>query len=77
MLVYECKLDASAAQYDNIDNAIRVAQFVRNKCLRLWMDEHGIGANDLQVACSQLAAAFPFAARLNSQARQAAANRAW
>src|SRR5262249_56627962 len=51
--------------------------FLRNKCLRLWMDERGISANDLQVSCSRLAHAFAFAARLNSQACQAAADRAW
>ncbi len=33
--------------------------------------------NDLQVYCAVLAAEFPFAAALNSQARQASADRAW
>src|SRR5215472_6686970 len=41
------------------------------------MDGRGIGDNDLQVYCSQLAGAYPFAARLNSQARQTSADRAW
>jgi putative transposase len=50
---------------------------VRNKCLRLWMDSRGVSANDLQVFCSRLANDYAFAARLNSQARQAAADRAW
>ncbi|MGL5796130.1 MAG: RNA-guided endonuclease TnpB family protein, partial [Waterburya sp.] len=26
-----------------IDEAIRTAQFVRNKCLRYWMDNRGVG----------------------------------
>lgn len=77
MLVYEYKLDGTQAQYARMDEAIRIAQFVRNKCLRLWMDTPGTTANDLQVHCSQLAKAFPFAAQLNSQARQASADRAW
>ncbi len=77
MLVYEYKLDASPAQYARIDEAIRVGQFVRNKCLRLWMDSRGVSAHDLQVFCSRLANDYAFAARLNSQARQAAADRAW
>jgi IS605 OrfB family transposase len=77
MLVYEYKLDASPAQYARIDEAIRVGQFVRNKCLRLWMDSRGVSANHLQVFCSRLANDYAFAARLNSQARQAAADRAW
>ena len=41
------------------------------------MDEHGISKNDLQCYCAQLAKAYPFASHLNSQARQASADRAW
>jgi putative transposase len=77
MLVFEYKLDAAPAQYTRMDEAIRSAQFVRNTCLRLWMDMSGITANDLQVNCSQLAQASPFAAQLNAQTHQAAADRAW
>jgi transposase len=36
-----------------------------------------VSANDLQILCSRQAHEFDFAARLNSQARQAAAARAW
>ncbi len=77
MLVYEYKLDGSSRQYAAIDEAIRVVQFIRNKCLRLWMDERGIDQNDLQCYCAVLAKESPFAARLNSQARQASSDRAW
>ncbi len=77
MLIYEYKVDANTAQYAAIDEAIRITQFIRNKCLRLWIDTRGITANDLQCYCSQLAKDFPFASRLNSQARQASADRAW
>ncbi len=77
MLLYEYKLRLSPAQQAAIDEAIRTTQFIRNKCLRLWMDEHGVSANDLQVLCARLAHEFAFAARLNTQARQAAAARAW
>ena len=45
--------------------------------MRLWQDERGISANDLQCYCSQLAKESPFATVLNSQARQASADRAW
>ncbi len=76
MLIYEYKLDGSQAQYTAIDEAIRVVQFIRNKCLRLWMDERGISRNDLQCYCAVLAKAYPFATHLNSQARQASADRA-
>lgn len=77
MLIYEYKLDATKVQYTAMDEAIRVTQFIRNKCLRLWMDEHGTSSHDLQCYCSQLAKQFPFASTLNSQARQASADRAW
>ena len=77
MQVYEYKLDGSKAQYAAIDGAIRVVQFIRNKCLRLWMDTRGTSKNDVQVYCAVLAQEYPFATRLNSQARQASADRAW
>jgi putative transposase len=77
MLILEYKLRANNSQQAAIDEAIRTTQFVRNKALRLWMDGQHVGKNDLQVLCSQLAKEFPFAARLNSMARQAAADRAW
>jgi IS605 OrfB family transposase len=77
MLIYEYKVDGTQAQYAAIEEAIRVVQFIRNKALRLWMDTRGTGKNDLQSLCAQLAKEFPFARRLNSQARQASASRAW
>ena len=60
MLLYEYKLCLSRAQAAAIDEAIRTTQFIRNKCLRLWMDEHGVSANDLQVLCARLAHEFAF-----------------
>jgi IS605 OrfB family transposase len=77
MLIFEYKLDGTKQQYVAIDAAIRIVQFIRNKCLRLWMDTRGSNRNDLQSYCAVLAKASPFAPRLNSQARQAAADRAW
>jgi len=77
MLIYEYKVHGNKQQYAAIDEAIRITQFIRNKCLRLWMDTRGTNKNDLQCYCSALAKEYPFAARLNSQARQAAADRAW
>src|SRR5689334_6445317 len=77
MLICEYKLRTNAQQRTAIDEAIRTVQFIRNKCLRLWMDGRGVGDNDLQVYCSALAKDYPFAARLNSQARQTSADRAW
>ena len=77
MLIYEYKVDATPAQKAAIEEAIRIVQFVRNKALHLWMDTRGTNRNDLQCLCAILAKGFAFAAQLNSQARQAAASRAW
>jgi len=77
MLIYEYKLDGTQAQYAGIEEAIRVVQFIRNRALRLWMDTRGTSKNDLQCLCASLAKEYPFAQQLNSQARQAAASRAW
>ncbi len=77
MLIYEYKLSGSNTQFAAVDEAIRIVQFIRNKCLRLWMDERGISKNDLQVYCAVLAKDYLFASGLNSQARQVSADRAW
>ncbi|MGG6267726.1 RNA-guided endonuclease InsQ/TnpB family protein [Leptolyngbya sp. AN03gr2] len=77
MLVLEFKTYGKPNQFKAVDDAIRTAQFIRNKCIRLWMDEKETGKNDLQKYCAVLAKAFPFADELNSMARQASAERAW
>jgi putative transposase len=77
MLIYEYKLSGSNKQFAAIDEAIKTVQFIRNKCLRLWMDERSISKNELQVYCAVLTKEYSFAHHLNSQARQASADRAW
>jgi putative transposase len=77
MLVLEFKAKAKTYQQNAIDEAIRSFQFVRNKCLRYWMDNTGATKFDLNKYCAVLAKEFTFANELNSQARQAAAERAW
>ncbi len=77
MIVLELKIQAKPIQFDAIESAIRAARFIRNKCLRFWMDNHGVGKNDLQKLCAKLALEFGFADELNSQARQASSERAW
>jgi putative transposase len=77
MFVLEYKVKASKSQFSAIDEAIRTVQFVRNKCIRYWMDHKGINKYDLSKLCKQLAEEFDFAGRLNSQARQASSERAW
>ncbi|MBS9394033.1 MAG: transposase [Dolichospermum sp. LBC05a] len=77
MLVFEFKAYGKSVQLTAIDDAIRTAQFIRNSCIRLWMDVQDTGKNDLQKYCAVLAANFPFANELNSMARQSSAERAW
>jgi len=77
MLVLEMKIHAKQAQYEAMDEAIRAAQFIRNKALRYWMDNKGVGKYQLSAYCKVLAAEFPFAHKLNSMARQSSADRAW
>ncbi|MEO1374738.1 MAG: RNA-guided endonuclease TnpB family protein, partial [Cyanobacteria bacterium J06635_10] len=61
MLVFEFKAYGNLKQSTAVDEAIRTAQFVRNSCIRLWMDNKGTGKNDLQKYCSVLAKQFSFA----------------
>ncbi|HEY9770433.1 MAG TPA: transposase [Coleofasciculaceae cyanobacterium] len=77
MLVLEAKIYAKQVQYQAMDEAILTAQFIRNKALRYWMDNKGVGKYDLSAYCKVLAAEFPFAHKLNSMARQSSADRAW
>jgi putative transposase len=74
--IYEFKLQGKPSQFQAIDEAIRTVQLVRNKCLRFWIDGENIKPYDLNKHCAVLAQQFDFARRLNSQARQAAAERA-
>jgi transposase len=68
MLVFEAKLEGTQQQYQRLDEAIRTARFVRNSCLRYWLDNLGIGKYELSAYCAVLAKEFPWAAKLNSQA---------
>lgn len=77
MLVFEAKLEGTKEQYEKLDEAIRTARFVRNSCIRYWMDNKGIGRYELSAYCAVLGKEFPWAGKLNSQARQASAERAW
>lgn len=77
MIVLEFKARVKPSQASAIDEAIRTARFVRNKALRYWMDNKGVGKYDLNKLCKVLAKEFPFAKKLNSMARQSAAERAW
>ncbi len=77
MLVLEFKAYGKPSQFAAIDEGIRVVQFIRNKCIRLWMDSPKTGKYDLSKYSAALAKAFPFADKLNAMSRQASADRAW
>ncbi len=78
MLVLEFKVrNPKPQQCLAIDEAIRTAQFVRNKCLRYWMDNRGVGKYDIYKHNTQLRAEFQFVKDLNSHATQCAVERAW
>ena len=79
MIIYESKLEGEQNQYEKLDGAIRTGRFVRNSIIRAWMDNQIKNRNDAYSYCKTLAdrPEFPWAKQLNSQARQAHAERAW
>ncbi len=77
MLVFEAKLRGTDAQYAILDEMIRTARFVRNSCLRYWMDNKGLNRYDLNKYCKVLREQFEWCKKLSAQACQASAERAW
>jgi len=77
MFVLEFKAKGKTTQYSAIDEAIRTAQFIRNKCVRSWMDNRGVGQKELYRLSTALREGFPFVKDLNSSACQASAERAY
>jgi putative transposase len=77
MIVLEFKAYGKASQFNAVNEALRTAQFIRNKALRFWMDGLGKSQYDLNKYCAVLAKEFPFVNELNSMARQASSERAW
>jgi putative transposase len=77
MIVLEFKAKGKTTQYCAIDEAIRTAQFIRNKAVRFWMDNRGVGQKQLYRLSKSLREEFPFAKALNSSACQASIERAY
>jgi putative transposase len=75
MFIYEYKVNPKPNQKLAIDEAIRTHQFVRNKVLRYWMDNRGIGKTELFRYNTTLRAEFSFVDDLNSHACQTAVER--
>jgi len=69
MIVLEAKLSGTDSQYQIIDEMIRTARFIRNSCLRYWVDNRGLGQYDLSKLCATLAKEYEWANKLNSMAR--------
>ncbi len=77
MIVYSFKVRGKLNQYRGIDEAIRTCQFVRNSCLRFWIDNKGISRKELYRYNTELRAMYPFVKDLNSHACQASVERCW
>jgi putative transposase len=77
MIVLEFKAKGKTTQYAAIDEAIRTTQFVRNKAIRHWMDNRGVGQKELYRLSKTLREEFFFVKALNSSACQAAIERAY
>ncbi|WP_414589740.1 RNA-guided endonuclease InsQ/TnpB family protein [Scytonema sp. PCC 10023] len=71
MLVLEYKAVIKPNQAKAIDEAIRTSQFVRNKVLRYWMDNRGVGKKELYQYNTRVRAEYKFVKDLNSHACQA------
>lgn len=69
MFVLEYKVKTpKPLQIQAIEEAIRTSQFVRNKVLRFWMDNRGVGKTELFRYNTQIRAEYPFVKELNSHA---------
>ncbi len=77
MIILEFKAKGKEGQYQAIDEAIRTSQFIRNKCVKYWMDNRDVSKAALMGYTKILARAYSFAKNLNAMSRQAASERAW
>ena len=75
MLIYEYKVNPKPQQVAAINEAIRTSQFVRNKVLRYWMDNRGVGKTEMFRYNTLLRKEFKFVEDLNSHACQTAVER--
>lgn len=78
MLTLEMKLKGTKAQYRIVDDAIRAFQFVRNKCLRFWMDGIKITLAQINAEATRIRKnrEYSWAGKLTSSSAQAASERA-
>ncbi|WP_347339503.1 hypothetical protein, partial [Planktothrix sp. FACHB-1355] len=60
MIVLEFKAQGKTTQYNAVDEAMRTAQFVRNKSIRFWMDNRDVGQKELYRLSKTLREDFSF-----------------
>ncbi|MBD2395393.1 transposase [Cyanobacterium aponinum FACHB-4101] len=77
MFILEYKLRGKPKQFEAIDEGIRTVQFIRNKCVRYWMDSKSVGKSQVYKHTTTLRNEYPFVKNLNSTACQQAGERAW
>ncbi len=75
MFIYEFRVNPKPQQVVAINEAIRTSQFVRNKVLRYWMDNRGVGKTEMFRYNTLLRKEFKFVEDLNSHACQTAVER--
>jgi putative transposase len=75
VFIYEYKVNPKPQQITAINEAIRTSQFVRNKVLRYWMDNRGVGKTEMFRYNTLLRKEFKFVEDLNSHACQTAVER--
>ena len=75
MFVLEYKVYPKQYQIDGINEAIKTTQFVRNKVLRFWMDNRGVGKTEMFRYNTRLRKEYSFVTELNSHACQTAVER--
>jgi putative transposase len=75
VFIYEFKVYPKPSQIVAIEEVIRTAQFVRNKVLRFWMDNRGVGKTEMFRYNTLLRKEFKFVDDLNSHACQTAVER--
>lgn len=75
MFVLEYKVKPKPQQIEYIEEAIKTTQFVRNKVLRFWMDNRGVGKTELFRYNTALRKEYKFVRDLNSHATQVGVER--
>lgn len=78
MITLEFKLKGKEPQYRIVDEMIRTFQFVRNRCLRFWMDGERVKLSEVNAEATRVRhnPEFPWAGKLESSSAQAASERA-